>query len=143
MFRERSPLSMAWTHLWYYVWPRDQVALRRKIYWALAFLLLAKIVTVIIPYSFKWVTEAIMRNTSESSGAFLATPVMLILLYGVLRLTMIFLVHVRDSLFAPAVARATHRIAHDSFAHIHDLSLRFHIERKTGAVARILDRGQA
>lgn len=142
MLLKKSPLSTAWTQLWHYVWPRDQVALRRKIYWALVFLILAKIVTVIIPYSFKWVTEAIMRNAPER-GAFLAAPVMLILLYGVLRLTMIFLVHVRDSLFAPAVARATHRIAHDSFAHIHDLSLRFHIERKTGALARILDRGQA
>jgi ATP-binding cassette subfamily B protein len=143
MFREMSPLSTAWTQLWYYVWPRDQVRLRRRIYWALVFLVLAKIVTIIIPYSFKWVTEAMITYAPEPSSAFLAAPVMLILLYGTLRLTMIFLVHVRDSLFAPAVARATHRIAHDSFAHIHELSLRFHIERKTGALARILDRGQA
>jgi ATP-binding cassette subfamily B protein len=144
MTSEKETLSTAWTQLWYYVWPRDQIFLRRKIYWAVVFLVLAKLVTVLIPYSFKWTTEAMMmRSGDQAKTAFLAMPVIFILLYGALRLMMIGFVYVRDCLFAPAVARATHRIARDSFAHIHDLSLRFHIERRTGALARILDRGQS
>ena len=131
--------------LWPYIWPRQRADLRRRIYIALVLMVAAKLVTVAIPYSFKWATDALVGR--EDSGvhhlpALLAGPVALTLLYGVLRMIMALLTQWRDALFASVAMHAVRRMAYDVFVHLHELSLRFHLERKTGGLTRVLERGR-
>ena len=131
--------------LWPYIWPRQRADLRRRIYVALVLMVAAKLVTVAIPYSFKWATDALVGR--EDFGvhhlpALLAGPVALTLLYGVLRMVMALLTQWRDALFASVAMHAVRRMAYDVFVHLHELSLRFHLERKTGGLTRVLERGR-
>ena len=72
----------------------------------------------------------------------LAGPIALTLLYGALRVLMAFLTQLRDGLFAAVAMNAVRRLANDVFIHMHRLSLRFHLERKTGGLTRVLERGR-
>jgi ABC-type transport system involved in Fe-S cluster assembly fused permease/ATPase subunit len=128
--------------LWPYVWPSDRPDLRRRILAALALLLIAKLVTIAVPFSFKWATDALTGATSAPLGGVLAAPLLLTLLYGLLRVAMALLTQVRDAVFADVAMHAVRRLARDVFTHLHALSLRFHLERKTGGLTRILERGR-
>jgi ATP-binding cassette subfamily B protein len=72
----------------------------------------------------------------------IAGPLALTLLYGGLRIVMALLTQVRDAIFADVAMHAVRRLARDVFSHLHSLSLRFHLERKTGGLTRILERGR-
>jgi ATP-binding cassette subfamily B protein len=107
-------------------------------------LLIAKVLTILIPYSFKWVTDAIVspETASVPLPALLATPVAICVLYGLLRSFMQFFTQARDALFASVAMHAVRRMANEVFVHLHELSLRFHLERKTGGLTRVLERGR-
>nr|WP_245258820.1 MULTISPECIES: ABC transporter ATP-binding protein/permease [unclassified Chelatococcus] len=132
--------------LWPYLWPHDRADLRLRIYIAFALLLAAKIVTVLMPYSFKWATDAL---TGEFGGAgaqatapLWAGAVALTVLYGLTRMLMAALTQLRDGVFASVAMNAVRRLALKTFEHMHQLSLRFHLERKTGGLTRVLERGR-
>jgi ABC-type transport system involved in Fe-S cluster assembly, permease and ATPase components len=132
--------------LWPYLWPHDRADLRLRIYIAFALLLAAKIVTVLMPYSFKWATDAL---TGELGGAnadvtapLWAGAVALTVLYGLTRMLMAGLTQLRDGVFASVAMNAVRRLALKTFEHMHQLSLRFHLERKTGGLTRVLERGR-
>ena len=74
--------------------------------------------------------------------AVLIGPLSLTLIYGLLRMAMSVLTQMRDALFASVAMHAVRRMANDVFVHLHDLSLRFHLERKTGGLTRVLERGR-
>ncbi|ACB95533.1 ABCB family ABC transporter ATP-binding protein/permease [Beijerinckia indica] len=136
--------------LWPYLWPADRPDLKKRIYLSLMLLLAAKIVTVTIPYSFKWAVDALAlpQDNGQGTAASLALhpvfagPIVLTLLYGLLRIVMALLTQVRDGVFADVAMHAVRRLARDVFVHLHSLSLRFHLERKTGGLTRILERGR-
>jgi ABC-type transport system involved in Fe-S cluster assembly fused permease/ATPase subunit len=129
--------------LWPYMWPSHRPDLKLRVIGALGLLLLGKIVTVLVPYSFKWITDALAENgNTPPLPALLAGPIMLVVIYGVLRSFMQFFTQARDALFAAVSMHATRRIANEVFVHLHELSLRFHLERKTGGLTRILERGR-
>ncbi|MFN3892739.1 MAG: ABCB family ABC transporter ATP-binding protein/permease [Beijerinckiaceae bacterium] len=130
--------------LWPYVWPDGRGDLKMRVLAALALLLIAKIVTILVPYSFKWATDAIADPQSASIPlpAALATPIIIIVIYGLLRSFMQFFTQARDALFASVAMYAVRRIANEVFVHLHQLSLRFHLERKTGGLTRVLERGR-
>ena len=131
------------TQLWPYIWPSQRPDLRRRIYGAFVLLVLAKLATIATPYAFKWATDAL---TQIHDGAIpvsaLAAPAALTLLYGLLRVVMAGLTQGRDALFAAVAMNAVRRLAVDVFVHLHALSMRFHLERKTGALTRVLERGR-
>jgi ATP-binding cassette subfamily B protein len=129
--------------LWPYIWPSQRPDLRRRIYGAFVLLVFAKLATVATPYAFKWATDALtqIRDGSIPVSA-LAAPAMLTLLYGLLRIVMAGLTQGRDALFAAVAMNAVRRLAVDVFVHLHALSMRFHLERKTGALTRVLERGR-
>ena len=132
-------------HLWPYIWPNDRPDLRRRIYVALVLLIVAKFVTIAVPYSFKWATDALVNRHDmgvELRPAMRAGPVALTLLYGLLRVAMALLTQLRDALFASVAMNAVRKLAFDVFVHLHDLSLRYHLERKTGGLTRVLERGR-
>jgi len=99
-------------------------------------LLLAKIASVAVPLSLKEVIDAL-----EPSKAPLAVPILLIVAYGVLRLFSTLFGELRDAVFAKVTQRAIRRVALQVFTHLHNLSLRFHLERQTGGVSRDIERG--
>ena len=130
--------------LWPYIWPADRGDLKLRVLYAVILLLVAKLVTIAVPYSFKWATDALTGEGARdvSLPAILAGPIALTILYGVLRAGMALLTQGRDALFAAVAMNAVRRLANDVFVHMHALSLRFHLERKTGGLTRVLERGR-
>ncbi len=128
--------------LWPYVWPSDRRDLVLRIFASLVLLLAAKLVTIAVPYSFKWAADALSAPGSAEVFGLVAGPLAFTVLYGVLRILMALLTQSRDALFAAVAMHAVRRLARDVFAHLHSLSLRFHLERKTGGLTRILERGR-
>jgi ABC-type transport system involved in Fe-S cluster assembly fused permease/ATPase subunit len=132
-----------WRELWPYLWPAGRKDLQLRVFGTFAMLLLAKFVTIAVPYAFKGATDALTHHGAPHAiagvvlGAFGLTVV-----YGVLRIGMAFFTQARDALFADVAMHAVRRLARDVFVHLHQLSLRFHLERKTGGLTRILERGR-
>jgi len=130
--------------LWPYIWPTDRPDLKLRVAMALGVLVLAKIVTVLVPYSFKWATDALVPGTAGGLPpvtAFLAVPILLVVAYGLGRVLMIGFNQLRDALFAKVGQHAVRQLAYKTFVHMHDLSLRFHLQRRTGGLSRIIERG--
>jgi ABC-type transport system involved in Fe-S cluster assembly fused permease/ATPase subunit len=128
--------------LWPYIWPSGRRDLMVRIFVSLAFLLIAKVVTIAIPYSFKWATDALSDPERPALSGVIAGPLAFTLLYGGLRVVMALFTQFRDAIFADVAMHAVRRLARDVFSHLHELSLRFHVERKTGGLTRILERGR-
>ncbi len=132
-------------NLWPYIWPSHRADLKRRIWLALVMLIIAKVITIAIPYSFKWATDAITGRRDHGLSFLpdeLIGPVALTVLYGVLRIVMALITQSRDALFASVAMHAVRRLATEVFVHLHDLSLRYHLERKTGGLTRVLERGR-
>ena len=132
-----------------YVWPSARPDLRRRIYVALALMVLAKLITIAVPFAFKWATNAVSaeaQHHGQLAGhelfGMLLGPLALTALYGVLRVLMGLSTQARDALFAAVAMNAVRRLAQEVFVHLHNLSLRFHLERKTGGLTRVLERGR-
>ncbi len=143
---DRGALLTAMVHLWPYVWPSDRRDLKVRVLIATALLFLAKLTTMAVPFTFKWATDALAHPQSahETSwiGWAIAAPVVLTIAYGGTRILMALLTQLRDGLFARVAMHAVRRLALITFDHMHLLSLRFHLERKTGGLTRVLERGR-
>ncbi len=141
-------LRLTLQRLWPYLWPHGRPDLQRRIFLAFGLLVVAKLVTVGMPFTFKWATDALVAATGTGgAGAVSAhwlwgAPVLLTVLYGVARIAMALLTQVRDGLFAKVAMHAVRKLALETFEHMHRLSLRFHLERKTGGLTRVLERGR-
>ncbi|MFM2444734.1 MAG: hypothetical protein RJB09_1920 [Pseudomonadota bacterium] len=141
----RAEASLATTvkHLWPYIWPSDRADLKARVLGAMALLLVAKFITIAVPYSFKWATDLLTNGSADVPlPAILAGPVAMVVIYTLLRIFMQFFTQARDALFAAVAMNAVRRIANEVFVHLHQLSLRFHLERKTGGLTRVLERGR-
>nr|WP_240539959.1 ABC transporter ATP-binding protein/permease [Salinarimonas soli] len=136
--------------LWPFLWPHGRPDLQRRVFLAFGLLIVAKLVTVGMPFTFKWATDALVAITGQGgSGApapsthwLWGAPVLLTVLYGAARILMALLTQVRDGLFAKVAMHAVRKLALQTFQHMHRLSLRFHLERKTGGLTRVLERGR-
>lgn len=130
-------------NLWPYMWPADRPELKQRVWLAFAALVIAKIVTVYVPFIYKYATDALAGNSEEIAflPAILLVPVMLVIAYGVGRILMIGFTQLRDGLFARVSQHAVRSLARKTFIHMHDLSLRFHLQRRTGGLSRIIERG--
>lgn len=145
-------LAATWTKLWPYLWPHGRLDLQRRIFLAFGLLLVAKGVTMVTPFAFKWATDALVAVTGGGSqgveaaataGSWLwRAPLLLTAIYGVTRILMAVLTQMRDGLFAKVAMHAVRKLALETFEHMHRLSLRFHLERKTGGLTRVLERGR-
>jgi ABC-type transport system involved in Fe-S cluster assembly fused permease/ATPase subunit len=144
---ERGTLLSTLVHLWPYIWPGERVDLKLRVVAAMVLLLFAKLATIAVPFTYKWATDALAGQGSApfaaSSWAWvLAIPVAMTIAYGGMRLLMAALTQVRDGVFARVAMHAVRRLAILTFEHMHRLSLRFHLERKTGGLTRVLERGR-
>jgi ATP-binding cassette subfamily B protein len=150
--RNPNGLAATWTKLWPYLWPQNRPDLQRRVFLAFGLLLVAKGVTMVTPFAFKWATDALVAVTSNGNQATEAaatasswlwkSPILLTAIYGLTRILMALLTQVRDGLFAKVAMHAVRKLALQTFEHMHRLSLRFHLERKTGGLTRVLERGR-
>jgi ABC-type transport system involved in Fe-S cluster assembly fused permease/ATPase subunit len=144
----KATLLRTLLHLWPYIWPSDRRDLKLRVLAATALLFLAKLATIAVPFTFKWATDALVGNGSAPVAPSswlawaMAAPVAMTLAYGGMRIIMAVLGQVRDGVFAKVAMHAVRRLAYLAFEHMHKLSLRFHLERKTGGLTRVLERGR-
>ena len=145
---ENATLFGTLVHLWPYIWPGDRFDLKMRVLWSVALLLLAKLATVAVPFTFKWAIDALTgadtAPVQPSNWAFwlIASPLIMTVSYGLIRVLMAVLTQWRDGIFAKVSMHAVRRLAYKTFVHMHELSLRFHLERKTGGLTRVLERGR-
>ncbi|EJN11038.1 fused permease/ATPase component of ABC transporter involved in Fe-S cluster assembly [Bradyrhizobium sp. YR681] len=145
---ERATLMGTLAHLWPYIWPGDRFDLKMRVVWSMVLLLAAKLITLTVPFSFKWATDALTgANTAPVQADnwhlwVIASPLLLTASYGATRILMAVLTQWRDGLFARVAMHAVRKLATITFIHMHELSLRFHLERKTGGLTRVLERGR-
>jgi ATP-binding cassette, subfamily B, heavy metal transporter len=134
--------------LWPYLWPAERADLRRRVVIAFILLVAGRFVLMGVPFAFKWATDALNLMSGGSvelkklAPWLAAAPLALALIYGGLRIGSAGLIQLRDALFAPVFMYAVRKLALQTFEHLHRLSLRFHLERKTGALTRVLERGR-
>jgi ATP-binding cassette subfamily B protein len=134
--------------LWPFIWPTDRPDLQRRVGFSMLLLLAAKLATMAVPFTFKWATDALTGEgtapVAPSSWLLwvFAAPVAMTIAYGGMRILMALLTQARDGIFAQVAMNAVRRLAFRTFEHMHQLSLRFHLERKTGGLTRVLERGR-
>ena len=121
-----------------YLWPKDSPGLRRRVVAAIAFLVAAKGINVAVPIVYKHVVDALAADTFTELAV---VPVFLIVAYGVARTLAQAFGELRDAVFAKVAQRAIRTAGLGTFRHLHELSLRFHLDRRTGAVSRAIERG--
>jgi ABC-type transport system involved in Fe-S cluster assembly fused permease/ATPase subunit len=127
-----------------FVWPKDRPDLRARVALAGVILVMAKLVTVVTPFAYKYAVDWLTATGAASVPTALAlVPVMLIVAYGVGRVSMMVFTQIRDVLFTRVGQYAVRRLSNETFQHLHALSLRFHLERKTGGLSRVIERGRA
>ncbi|MCD4510977.1 ABC transporter ATP-binding protein/permease [Brucella pseudogrignonensis] len=130
-------------NLWPYMWPSERPDLRMRVVWATFYLVISKIVLILVPYFFKWVTNALNGQLSAPDyiPLILTGAVMLVLAYNAAKIIQAGLNQLRDALFASVGQYAVRQLAYKTFVHMHQLSLRFHLERRTGGLSRVIERG--
>jgi ATP-binding cassette, subfamily B, heavy metal transporter len=121
-----------------YLWPKGEPGLRGRVVLSLLCLLIAKLATVYVPILYKRAVDAL---TPDPAGAALVVPLALIVAYGLVRVASAAFSELRDALFEKVSQRAIRRVALETFGHLHRLSLRFHLDRRTGGVTRAIERG--
>ena len=124
-----------------YIWPPGERGIKVRVVIAMAALVMAKIVAVSTPFFYKEAVDALSGDTPDSGTVFALGAVGLTVAYGGARLLNILFQQLRDVVFARVAQRALRKLALRTFQHIHALSLRFHITRKTGAMSRVMERG--
>jgi ATP-binding cassette, subfamily B, heavy metal transporter len=133
-------------HLWPYIWPSDRPDLQRRVLFSLVLLVAAKLATMAVPFTFKFATDGLAHEGGASDNSWIAwviaSPLLMTAGYGGTRILMAAFTQLRDAMFAKVAMHAVRRLAILTFEHIHLLSLRFHLERKTGGLTRVLERGR-
>jgi ABC-type transport system involved in Fe-S cluster assembly fused permease/ATPase subunit len=145
---EQATLIGTLAHLWPYIWPGDRVDLKMRVVWSVVLLLVAKFATLSVPFTFKWAIDALTGADTAPVQAsnwplwLIASPLIMTVSYGAIRVLMAVLTQWRDGIFARVAMHAVRKLAFLTFVHMHELSLRFHLERKTGGLTRVLERGR-
>ena len=120
-----------------YLWPRDEATIKARVMIALALLACAKLATVVVPILYKGMVD----RFSDPTQLPVQLPLALLLGYGLLRVMSIAFAELRDAVFAKVAQRAIRAVALSTFRHLHNLALRFHLERQTGGLSRAIERG--
>jgi len=133
-------------NLWPYIWPSERPDLQRRVLWSLVLLVAAKLATIAVPFAFKFATDGLAHEENATGNTWIAwviaAPLLMTAGYGGTRILMAAFTQMRDGIFAKVSMYAVRRLALLTFEHMHRLSLRFHLERKTGGLTRVLERGR-
>jgi ATP-binding cassette, subfamily B, heavy metal transporter len=121
-----------------YLWPKGRADLKWRVAVSMVCLVLAKAATVTLPIFFGKATDAL---SGSPAAVVIMAPLALIVCYTVARIAMQGFAQLRDGIFANVAYHALREVGVQTFAHVHTLSLRYHLERKTGGLARAIERG--
>jgi len=124
-------------HLLPYLWPRGRSDLKLRVVLALAFLVVAKAANVTVPIILREAVDSL----GVTGGGIVVVPLALLIAYGLARVIALGFGELRDALFVKVAQHAIRQVALTTFRRLHALSLRFHLERQTGALSRAIDRG--
>ena len=124
-----------------YLWPQGQGWVKRRVVGALAMLVVSKIVSVTTPFLYKQAVDVLAKDNADPATFLMLGAVGLTVAYGLARLGAVIFAELRDVVFVRVGQRALRRLALETFEHIHALSMRYHITRKTGALSRVIERG--
>ena len=119
-----------------YLWPSGEPGIRARVLAAVVFLIGAKATNVVVPVFFKYAVDSLSKPAGVA-----VVPVALIVAYGLARVLTQTFGELRDAAFAKVAQRAVREAGTKTFTHLHGLSLRFHLDRRTGAVSRAIERG--
>ncbi|MGI3777865.1 MAG: ABCB family ABC transporter ATP-binding protein/permease [Janthinobacterium lividum] len=122
-----------------YLWPDGDPGAKVRVCLAVVFLLLAKVATVYVPLVYAHAIDALSPHNGQA--AVVALPIALVVGYGLLRVASGGFGELRDAVFARVKQRTVRIVARQTFEHLHALSLRFHLDRQTGGLTRVVDRG--
>jgi ATP-binding cassette subfamily B protein len=120
-----------------FLWPRQALDLRLRVVAALGLLVASKVVSIAVPFLYKRAVDVL----TGKGAAIIAVPVLVVIAYGVARVLAQAFNEVRNAIFAKVEQRAVRTLALRAFRHLHSLSLRFHLERRTGGLSRAVERG--
>lgn len=120
-----------------YIWPTNLPQIRLRVIFAFISLIMAKGATLAVPLLFKGAIDAL----TPLHQAIITLPVVLIISYGIARLLSSLFSEVRDGIFATVTQRAVRQVGLSVFHHLHNLGLRYHLERQTGGLSRAIERG--
>jgi ATP-binding cassette subfamily B protein len=139
---EGSLLTTA-INLWGYIWPEGRPDLKWRVVLAVGALLISKVATTLIPFAYKGIIDGLGKAAqgNEALVMGIAVPVVLVVAYGVGNVVDAGFQQIRDILFAGVGQHAVRKLAYKTFEHLHRLSLRFHLARRTGGLSRIIERG--
>jgi ABC-type transport system involved in Fe-S cluster assembly fused permease/ATPase subunit len=129
-------------NLWSYMWPENRPDLRMRVVMALAALLASKVATTLIPFAYKGIIDSLDgTNPDKTLILGLAIPLVLVIAYVVGNIVDAGFQQLRDVWFASVGQHAVRKLALQTFHHMHRLSLRFHLQRRTGGLSRVIERG--
>ena len=137
---DNSPLPPIWATMrrfFPYLWPADAPALRRRVAIAMLLVLVAKVVSLAMPFAYKGAVDRMAPGMESGAGLAIA----LVVAYAGARFGSVLFDNLRNAIFERVGQEAGRRLADDVFVHLHRLSLRFHLDRRTGAVTKIVERG--
>ena len=124
-----------------YLWPAGQTWVKRRVVLAMVVLFTAKLIAVTTPLFYKQAVDALAPEGASAATFLGFGAVGLTLAYGIARLMNVGFQQLRDVVFTPVGQRALRQLALETFTHIHRLSMRYHIMRKTGGLSRVIERG--
>lgn len=124
-----------------YLWPDDPAWVKRRVVMAMAVLVLSKVIAVGTPFFYKAAVDMLSGEDVSAAWMLALGAIGVTVAYGMARLMTVGMQQLRDVLFAAVGQRALRMLALETFEHIHALSLRYHITRKTGGLSRIIERG--
>jgi len=129
-------------NLWQYMWPKDRPDLKFRVILAIGALLVSKVATTLVPFAYKGVIDALDGTSPDNALVMgIAIPIVLVVAYGLGNVIDAGFQQLRDVLFASVGQHAVRKLALQTFEHLHRLSLRFHLARRTGGLSRVIERG--
>ncbi len=131
--------------LWPYIWPHDRFDLKLRVALAVLLMIASKVLNLGIAFAVGWATNALVASSNTAAvpyAGWLGGAAGLTALYAGLRISTSLVSQAQNALFAAVAMNAVRRLAIEVFGHLHRLSLRFHLERKTGGLTRVLERGR-
>ena len=128
-----------------YVWPQNEISVRARVVLSIILLILAKLAAIGVPFLLKYAVDALsvpaVGNGVDIKTFAIVVPVGLLISYGLLRILSLAFKELQAAVFATVAERAIRRAGVQTFRHIHDLALRFHLDRRTGGLSRAIERG--
>jgi ATP-binding cassette subfamily B protein len=128
-------------NLWGYMWPAGRTDLKVRVGLAVVALIGSKVATTLAPFAYKGIIDGLGHGANQTLVMGIAVPIVLVVAYAVASIADSAFQQLRDTLFAGVGQNAVRTLARRTFTHLHLLSLRFHLERRTGGLSRIIERG--